>query len=313
MAPSAASTRAPEVPEVAMESLYQEVQQSIASHWLFFFVAWMLVELLSMRRLASLPLVATLVVLMSRDGLGQFDEFAAKYAPRLRFDQTEGSGDRCFPESAEDYYNARASDDWDRRCNMDYESVASGSIPTYWHAAVCGYHLHIAYWSFYGYNHDCDCCSGERDAWFESLVIKIRDYTLDERLHEVRFSQKNGWYTRITGNYEILEETHPIAYVGKASHGFYHDDGGTGTCCYYQDYRNPDDVDQHMDTWLNLVELDNSSAWMTDSSTDIWNGISSPLFRNDWDLCALNGCTGSNLAVCGTSGCHKSDTDDDPF
>lgn len=30
-----------------------------------------------------------------------------------------------------------------------------------------------AYWTFYGYNHDCDCCSGERDAWWEFVVVKV--------------------------------------------------------------------------------------------------------------------------------------------
>lgn len=33
--------------------------------------------------------------------------------------------------------------------------------------------LFTAYWSFYGYNHNCDCCSGERNAWWEFLVVKV--------------------------------------------------------------------------------------------------------------------------------------------
>ncbi|XP_018011884.1 uncharacterized protein LOC108669106 [Hyalella azteca] len=254
-----------------------------------------------------------LLILIARFGAGQYQDYAYKYAPRLRFDSVEGSGDRCFPQSAESYYEARKSGNTDRLCNLDYDTVAAGSVPTYWHAEVCGYHLHIAYWNFYGYNHDCDCCSGERDAWFESLVVKIRDYSLDERLHEVRFSQKKGWYTRVPGHYELVSDTHPVAYVGKTQHGYYHDDGGTGTCCYYEDYRNPSDVDQHMDTWSNLVRFDNSSAWMTDPTTDVWNGINSPPFRDDWDLCALNGCTGGYLWGCSTCGCHKSDIGEDPF
>lgn len=56
------------------------------------------------------------------------------------------------------------------------------------------------------------------------------------------FGQKKGWYTRIPGHYETFNVTHPVAYVGKSNHGTYHDDGGTGTCCYYEDFRNPGEV-----------------------------------------------------------------------
>ncbi|CAL4085379.1 unnamed protein product [Meganyctiphanes norvegica] len=221
----------------------------------------------------------------------------------------------CFPHNAADYYDMRMSGDSSRQCNEDYNSITENQIPTYWHAQICHYHLHIAYWSFFGYNHDCDWFSGERDAWWESVVVKIRDWDLGEHLHEVRFGQKYGWYTRIPGHYEVQEDTHPVAYVGKTNHGFYHDDGGTGSCCYYEDWRNVGDADDHMETWQNLVELklDSEEPWMTDNSTDPWNGILSPLFRDDLDLCNLNGCTGSSVQVCGTCGCHKSDTGDDPF
>lgn len=243
-----------------------------------------------------------------------YEEYAEFYAPRLRFDREAGSSDHCFPGDAADYYERRLENDNSRICNLNYTSIQGGEVPTYWKATVCGYHLHIAYWNFFGYNHDCDCCSGERDAWWESVVVKVRDYDLDERIHEVRFGQKKGWYTRIPGRYEIVNGTHPVAYVGKSSHGYYHDDGGTGTCCYYEDYRDPHEEDQHMDAWLNLQPLDNSSAWMSDPSQDPWNGINSPAFRDDWDLCALNGCEGSNVQLClTTSGCSKSDIGDDPF
>ncbi|XP_042891792.1 uncharacterized protein LOC122266228 [Penaeus japonicus] len=73
--------------------------------------------------------------------------------------------------------------------------------------------------------------------------------------------------------------------------------------------------DKHMKTWLNLVELqqEGGEGWMEDSDTDVWNGLLAPTFRSDWDLCALVGCTGSSLQLCGNSGCHKSDIGSDPF
>ncbi|XP_045102896.1 uncharacterized protein LOC123499215 [Portunus trituberculatus] len=237
------------------------------------------------------------------------------HAPYLRFDLKQGEGNLCFPHNAQEFYEARKGGDWSRKCNRDYDSVTRGSIPTYWHANTCGYHLHIAYWNFYGYNDDCDCCSGERDAWWEFIVVKIRDWTLNPRMHEVMFGQKKGWYTRIPGHYETFNTTHPVAYVGKSNHGTYHDDGGTGTCCYYEDFRNPGSADKHMVTWDNLIHLreEEGEDWMTDPNTDWWHGLQSPIFRDDWDVCGLMGCTGSSLQVCGTCGCHKSDIGEDPF
>ncbi|XP_069181945.1 uncharacterized protein [Procambarus clarkii] len=250
-------------------------------------------------------------------GLAQnFTQFAYDYAPYLRFDSTAGSGERCFPQAAAEYYEARLAGDWSRKCNTNYSSLEAGEVPTYWHALTCGYHLHIAYWNFYGYNHNCDCCSGERDAWWESIVIKVRDWELSPHLHEVMFGQKKGWYTRIPGHYETQGTSHPVAYVGKNNHGAYHDDGGTGSCCYYEDYRNPGSPDQSLETWVNLVELrqeDGAEDWMGDPNSDVWSGILPPTFRTDWDLCALTSCTGSTLQVCGTCGCHKSDVSEGPF
>ncbi|XP_037801169.1 uncharacterized protein LOC119596101 [Penaeus monodon] len=243
------------------------------------------------------------------------EEMAYKYAPYFRFDLVEGGSGFCFPHNASDYYHVRKAGDTSRQCNTDYATVSNGDIPTYWHAMTCGYHLHIAYWTFYGYNHDCDCCSGERDAWWEFVVVKVRDWDLQPHMHEVMFGQKKGWYTRVPGHYEVHDTTHPVAYVGKASHGTYHDDGGTGTCCYFEDFRNPGHLDMNMKTWLNLVELKQAGGegWMEDADADVWNGLLAPTFRSDWDLCSLVGCTGSSLQLCGTSGCHKSDIGHDPF
>ncbi|XP_047501993.1 uncharacterized protein LOC125047681 [Penaeus chinensis] len=257
----------------------------------------------------------TLAALLAPGLALDFKDFAYDYAPYLRFDRKEGNTDLCFPHNASDYYHVRKAGDTSRQCNRDYATVSNGDIPTYWHAMTCGYHLHIAYWAFYGYNHDCDCCSGERDAWWEFVVVKVRDWDLQPHMHEVMFGQKKGWYTRVPGHYEVHDTTHPVAYVGKASHGTYHDDGGTGTCCYFEDFRNPGTEDRHMKTWLNLVELKQAGGegWMEDADADVWNGLLAPTFRSDWDLCSLVGCTGSSLQLCGTSGCHKSDIGSDPF
>lgn len=55
-----------------------------------------------------------------------------------------------------------------------------------------------------------------------------------------------------------------------------------------------------MITWENLIEMkeEDGEEWMADPGTDFWHGLLSPIYRDDWDLCALVGCTGSNLQVC---------------
>nr|XP_027215236.1 uncharacterized protein LOC113808108 [Penaeus vannamei]XP_027215280.1 uncharacterized protein LOC113808144 [Penaeus vannamei] len=245
-----------------------------------------------------------------------YEDLVLKYAPYLRFHKLEGLDDFCFPHNASDYFRVRDADDWSRQCNMDYATIHADEVPTYWHAMECGRHLHIAYWSFYGYNHNCDCCSGERNAWWEFLVVKVREWSTNPHMHEVMFGQKEGWYTRIAGNYELHDESHPVAYVGRAGHGFYHDSGGSNTCCYYEDTRNPGEPDHYMMTWHNLVELrkdEYGEDWMLEPGTHHWSGLQVPTFRDNWDLCNLAGCDGSFLQVCTKAGCAKSDIGDDPF
>jgi len=259
------------------------------------------------------PLVILVSALLQVGWSTNITDFVNKYAPKIRYDSKAGSDGYCFPSSAGDYYEARKNGTTHRICNQNYTTVQQAEIPTYYKAQVCGYHLHISYWSFYAFNQDCDCCSGKRDAWFENIVIKVRDFETDPRMHEVRFGQKNGWYTRIPGHYETTSDGHPVAYVGRGSHGFYHDDGGSGTCCYYEDFRNPSSANQFLETWTNLVEFTNTTTWMNDTDTAVWNGIHAPPFRGDYDLCKLNGCNGAIFQLCTKSGCAKSDTNDDPF
>lgn len=54
-----------------------------------------------------------------------------------------------------------------------------------------------------------------------------------------------------------------------------------------------------MITWENLIEMkeEDGEEWMSDSTTDMWHGLQSPIFRDDWDLCSLVGCTGSSVQV----------------
>lgn len=171
----------------------------------------------------------------------------------------------------------------------------------------------VMYWFFYGWQDYCSPGQGEHPADWERIVVKIVDAQLDR----VMYFQHQGQYTRVPGNYSVYDGTHPVVYVGKNSHGSYHDDGGSGTCCYYEDFRNPADPPHHMKTWLNLQRLSldpDGPEWMRYSGTQYWDGLTGPLHRSqDADLCNLQGCRGAWTPVCHTNGCMKSDIGDDVF
>ncbi|CAL4069412.1 unnamed protein product [Meganyctiphanes norvegica] len=235
-----------------------------------------------------------------------------QYAPILRFDSKFGTSSSCFPSSASDYYNARNSNNKNRICNTAYSTMTSGSVPTYWRAMECGENLHIAYWFFSGYQDTCFLWLGAHDSDWERVVVKVENYKTSAKLGAVIFYQHSGWYTKKPGNYEVHDGTHPTVYSGKNSHGSYHDDGGSGGCCYYEDFRNPGSKNQHMRTWLNLEELrrgESKPDFMKDmSSKKKFDTIPSPLERADtYELCRLKGCKGSKLKLCTTSGCAKSE------
>ncbi|XP_068224961.1 uncharacterized protein [Palaemon carinicauda] len=200
----------------------------------------LLLIVLLVRKGAGVARDSLAFVELTEDQLFAVEDLVEKHAPLLRFHDKEGEHDFCYPEDATNYYTTRKGGDWSRMCNMNYSSILEGDVPTYWHAMPCQENLHIAYWTFTGYNHKCDGVSGERDAWWEFIVVKVRNWETGPYLAEVMFGQKKGWYTRIPGHYEVVDGTHPVAYVGRASHGFYHNAGGLNSCCYFDDLRNSD-------------------------------------------------------------------------
>jgi len=238
-----------------------------------------------------------------------------QYAPKLRFDSKFGESNKCFPSSAASYYNARASGNWNRICNTDYSTITNNQVPTYWRAMECGDDLHIAYWFFSGYQDTCSPGQGNHNADWEHVIVKVRNYKSTSRsLGPVQFYQHSGWYTKNPGEYSV-DGTHPIVYSGKNSHGSYHDDGGSGGCCYWEDYRNPGRSNKFMRTWLNLEELRRTASapsFMKDLSSSNKFEMASPLERAEtYELCSLPGCHGHSVQTCHTSGCAKSQVDRD--
>jgi len=233
------------------------------------------------------------------------------FAPMLVFDQKQGEPNKCFPGDAGEYYEARKSGNTSRICNTSYSSIENNQIPIYYQfAAASPDTLYVMYWFFYGWQDYCSPGEGEHHADWERICVKIVNQTLDR----VMFFQHEGQYTKNPGNYSRSYPTHPMVYVGKNNHGSYHDSGGSGTCCYYEDFRNPGSKGQHMDTWFNLVRLsldDDAPEWMKDDGVTYWDGLKGPLHRDqDNDLCHLQGCRGAWTKVCHTCGCLKSDIGD---
>lgn len=210
-------------------------------------------------------------------------------------------------ELAKDYAAKEAN-------NFNYENIKNGTIPTYvqyWEkelevTSIPGQNLpsppdkieYIQYWFFYSYQPPCCITLGAHNGDWERIGVKI----VNDELIEVMFFQHGGWYVKKKENIEMIT-THPKVYVGKNSHGSYHDTGGEigcFGCLYFGDYRKPGDKPKSMPTWSNLVLCDSVSSWMSD--TQFWENYTtgnSPLTRNDIQLIGKNGCD--------EDGCDKSD------
>ncbi|MEQ9364152.1 MAG: RICIN domain-containing protein, partial [Leptospirales bacterium] len=226
---------------------------------------------------------------------------ARQFAPRLRFDQGFGGGsgdqNKCFPGDPATYYAERAQGARPQDlCNKDYSTIQNNQVPIYYLASRVGTNaVLIRYWYFYAWQSTCFAGAGSHAADWESVAALI----VNGELQRVAFYQHGGWYTKERGNFELANGTHPVAYVGKNSHGSYHDDGGSGGCLYFEDFRNPGGNDYRMDTWNNLHPLERGTgapAWMNCTGSGCFDGIGHPIEQ-----------TGSlpAMAGCGKDGCGK--------
>ncbi|WP_269520482.1 hypothetical protein [Alteromonas sp. BMJM2] len=106
-------------------------------------------------------------------------------------------------------------------------------------------HSLITYWAYYGNQNGCTTFdSGHSDDW-EPVTV----HTVNGSIKHVTYWQHNGRYTKPVSEIET-DGSHPVVYVGKYSHGNYHDQRsrasfdswafGSGDYCYYwKDPRGP--------------------------------------------------------------------------
>lgn len=149
-------------------------------------------------------------------------------------------------------------------------------------------HQLVTYWAYYGNQNGCAAVDGGHVDDWENVTVHL----VDGAAWHVTYSQHNGRYTRRYQDVE-REGQHPVAFVGKYSHGSYHDqrsrcsaDGWcylTGNYCYYwKDPRGPGEV------WSPATEpLSNVGA------ESVFPGSTNPLQRSvrPWDqpVCRTDG------------------------
>jgi hypothetical protein len=175
--------------------------------------------------------------------------------------------------------------------NNDFSALANGEVPTYYRVisdidsnvptGPKG-RLRIEYWWFYGFQGACNLgCPGglicgpdgaHHGDWEHIIVTTDPNRT---RADAVTYSFHGDWYTRLSGGFETEPnddpQGRPVVYVGKLSHGNWHNNENDCLwgedepyhCCTYADCRTPDANTIWSTVYQNLVSLSgNSEPWM---------------------------------------------------
>ena len=185
-------------------------------------------------------------------------------------------------------------------------------VPTYYKIRRCDWgtgQLRIEYRWFYGWQPDADHgCGQDHTADWEHIMVT----TSEDRqgIAAITYYQHKGWYTRTIGRWKT-EAGHPVVYVGKTAHGSYHDDGGSGTCVYYEDWRNPSsdsiwytwetpliNLDVDSQGWIKFDRLVGGWAWgYYNGEEKVWGPVTTS------ELCGIRACKGKTHNIGDASGC----------
>lgn len=227
-------------------------------------------------------------------------DLAVRFAPVLKFDRA--ASNYGFPMKPQQFFDALKKENGVPVSmpgnasmgieNKDRATLADRSIPTYYQVRTAGNQVRIRYWWFYGYQHACYRNDGAHNGDWENIIVILNEAR--NAVAAVVYYQHGGWYTRIAGPRDApctpggtgrcgfsgfrTDGERPVVYVGKISHGSFHDDNASGAaglqapnpgegdftnCSYYGDYRNPASPADWLHTQDNLVDLDlNSEPWM---------------------------------------------------
>jgi len=253
------------------------------------------------------------------EDVGCQNDTAARFAPVYRLDYTSVTEKRCLPGHPATVYEQRKAGNDEDICEDDVTKLEN--VPIFYQYEECSSGaVVIDYWIWYSHQPAClqikvsgimnDEYGAHRADW-EHVVVHIHN----DEVKKVRYHQHSGSYTKHRSSVEFVD-THPVAYVGQDSHGSYHDEGGTGNCLYFQDYRRFQDPQLKVDGWKNLISIKNHTEmpeWFT-SPGEYLDGFPNPASLQGRSGCRKPSCDGLDswiaaTEVCtGTScGCRKSD------
>lgn len=225
------------------------------------------------------------------------DQLGSKFAPLMKFDRAAPE----YPSSIENVF-----------ANTKPESIVCGgklqfqgdpeerskNFPTYYDVQLHpnnANRVFIEYWWAYKRQRACFVNLGGHDYDLEHVVVQVNRQT--QQLISVTYFQHKGWYTKKPQG-TPQENGRIVSYVGKIAHGMYHDkkSASFGQCLYYEDYRNPKDSNDEVQSSNNLVKMTcNINQFAFNGDWGIGRG---PLFRDReyW-----------KYAACGDEGNRASD------
>ena len=130
-------------------------------------------------------------------------------------------------------------------------------------------------------------------------------------IYRVRYHQHGGFYSRAKGKFQTDRSdggVHPRSFVGKNSNGQYHDDGGSGGCLYFEDYRNVKKSGKKFESWKEgrLDFADEKDDW--NNFTGKFGRIHNPVAKDSEpdNICSNDQCKGKGNGYSKeAAGCKK--------
>ena len=175
----------------------------------------------------------------------------------------------------------------------------------------CNERTKIVYHIFYKGQRTCGFGQGDHEGDWERVTMELTsDFS---NIYRVRYNQHSGFFTRGMGHFPYSSENggiHPKVYVGKNSNGSYNDDGGSGGCAYWEDYRNVGNSNKVLKSWKEgrLENTDADKPWNIFKGSFGRDGYKRPEHWHDGQ-CNKPTCKGSDNSICsglfGPCGCGR--------
>lgn len=169
-----------------------------------------------------------------------------RFAPVYRLDKNF----KCFPGAPALVYEARKANESEVICE---DAGKLHEVPIFYHYEQCNEEVVVVdYWLWYSHQGPCMTILGKDYGAHAGDWERIAVHIKNDRVKAVRFHQHSGSYTKHRSEIDFVDE-HPVSYSGQDSHGNYHDQGGTGNCLYFQDFRRWDDKTLKVVAWFDVL------------------------------------------------------------